>query len=202
MNHKDTIILFFGLALLKNSYLYDDEFGILYRMNLIDLILCLVLLVAVWNGWRRGFILQICSLVALVAAIWLAARFGGEAAALLRIESEYAEPAGFVVVLVVALIVISLLARLVRKVFHFAGFGMLDIVLGIIIAAVKYLLVVSVIFAAIDRLNADYSLIPRTTIESSHGYRPVRNISRQILPFVTWAAEQVEEVTQEVTKKE
>ena len=45
-------------------------------MNIIDLVLCLVLLLAVWNGWRRGLILQICSVVALVAAIYLAARYG------------------------------------------------------------------------------------------------------------------------------
>lgn len=164
-------------------------------MNVIDLILCLVLLIAVWNGWRRGFILQICSLGALVAAIWLAARFGSEAATLLRIQHEYAEPAGFVVVLIVALLLISLLARLVRKVFHFAGFGLLDTLLGIAIAITKYLLVVSVLMAAIDRLNTDYTFIPRQTIESSRGYRPVRDLSKQILPFVTWAAEQVGRTT-------
>lgn len=165
-------------------------------MNIIDLILCLVLLLALWNGWRRGFILQICSLVALVAAIWLAARFGGEAAILLHIEEAYAEPAGFVVVLVVALLLIALLARIVRKIFHFAGFGLLDTLLGIVVAAVKYLLVTSVIFAAIDRINVDYALIPAETISTSKGYRPVRNLSRQILPFITWAAEQVEQVSQ------
>lgn len=165
-------------------------------MNVIDLILCLVLLVAVWNGWRRGFILQICSLGALVAAIWLAARFGSEAAAMLRIDTDYAEPAGFVVVLVVALLVISLVARLVRKFFHFAGFGLLDTLLGIVVAAAKYLLVVSVLLAAIERFNTDYALIPKQTIEGSYGYRPVRNLSRQVLPFVAWAAEQVDQVTQ------
>ena len=162
-------------------------------MNIIDLVLCLVLLLAVWNGWRRGLILQICSLVALVAAIYLAARYGSMVAAWLHIEAEYAEPAGFVVVLVVAMLAIALLARVVRKIFHFAGFGLVDTLLGIVVAAVKYLLVVSVIFAAIDRINVDYSLIPESTITSSKGYRPVRNLSRQILPFLSWAAEQVEE---------
>ncbi len=165
-------------------------------MNVIDLIICLVLLVAVWNGWRRGFILQICSLAALVAAIWLAARFGGEVGALLHIEAQYAEPAGFVAVLVAALIVIALLARLVRKIFHFAGLGLLDVVLGVVVAAAKYLLVLSLAFAALDRLNVDYSLVPRTTIEGSRGYRPVRSLSQQVLPFVTWAVEQVEAVNE------
>ena len=45
-------------------------------MNTIDLIVCLVLALAVWNGWRKGFIVQAGSLVALVVGLWLALRFG------------------------------------------------------------------------------------------------------------------------------
>ena len=41
-------------------------------MNAVDLIVCLVLALAVWNGWRQGFILQVCSLAGIVAGIWLA----------------------------------------------------------------------------------------------------------------------------------
>ena len=55
-------------------------------MNILDLIICLVLALAVWNGWRRGFILQICSLAALIVALWLAARFASEVGAMLHIE--------------------------------------------------------------------------------------------------------------------
>ena len=52
-------------------------------MNTLDLIVCLVLALAVWNGWRQGFILQVCSLAGIVAGIWLAAQFGTRAVELL-----------------------------------------------------------------------------------------------------------------------
>ena len=45
-------------------------------MNTIDLIVCLILALAVWNGWRQGFVMQICSLAGIVAGIWLASRYG------------------------------------------------------------------------------------------------------------------------------
>ncbi len=160
-------------------------------MNVIDLIVCLVLLLALWNGWRRGFILQICSLLTLVVAVWLAARFGGEAARLLRIETDYAEAVGFVLILVAAMLLFALLARVVRKVFHFAGFGLLDTLLGVAVAMLKNLLITSLIFAAIERINVDHALIPAETISASKCYRPVRNLSRLVLPFVSWATEQV-----------
>ena len=161
-------------------------------MNIIDLLLCLVLLLAVWTGWKRGLILQICSLVALVAAIWLAARYGATIGALLHIQAEYTEAAGFIVVLVVAMLGITILARAVRKIFQFAGFGLADTLLGILVAAAKYLLIVSSLFAAIECINVDYSLIPKQVITSSKGYAPVRNISKQVLPFILRSAEQLE----------
>ncbi|MEG1611058.1 MAG: CvpA family protein, partial [Alistipes sp.] len=44
-------------------------------MNGIDFILYLVMAFAIWDGWRHGVILQLCSLAGLVAGIWLAGRY-------------------------------------------------------------------------------------------------------------------------------
>lgn len=163
-------------------------------MNVIDLLVCLVLLVALWNGWRRGFILQICSLAAIVVAIWLAARFGAAAGEALRIDPAYASAAGFTAVLVAAVLAVAVLARILRKLFRFAGFGLLDTLLGILVAVVKYVLLLSVLFAAIDRFNVDYALIPAETVASSRTWRPIRDLSHSLLPFAGWVSGQAEEV--------
>ena len=50
-------------------------------MNILDIIVWLALAVAVFNGWRKGFIGKLFSLAGLVGGIWLAlgygARYGG-----------------------------------------------------------------------------------------------------------------------------
>lgn len=159
-------------------------------MNVLDLIVCLVLAVAVWNGWRRGFILQVCSLAAIVVAIWLAARFGAAAGALLRLDPDHAAAAGFVAVLVLAVLAVSILARLLRGIFRFAGFGLPDILLGIALAVLKYLLLLGALFAAIDRINVDGALVPAETIASSRTFAPVRDLSRSLLPFAVRLTEE------------
>ncbi len=161
-------------------------------MNLIDLLVCLALAVAVWNGWRRGFILQICSLAALVAAIWLAARFGGAVGQRLGIESAYAPAAGFATVLVVVVLAVSILGRLVRGLFRFAGFGPLDTVLGIVVSILKWLLLLGALCAAVDRFDADRQLVSAETIETSVAWRPLRNLSHSLVPFVERIAEEAE----------
>lgn len=164
-------------------------------MNVIDLIVCLVLLVALWNGWRRGLILQLCSLAAIVVAVWLAARLGPAAVELLHIETEYASVVGFVAVFIAALLGLSVAARILRGIFRFAGFGLLDRVLGVVVAVVKYLLVLSVLFAALDRLNVDHALIPPQTTESSRTWAPIRDLSRSLLPFVDRVTEAASNLT-------
>ena len=151
-------------------------------MNTLDLIVCLVLALAVWNGWRQGFVVQICSLAGIVAGIWIAARFGAQVGGWLRLDDEVAAAGGLVV---------AIAGRVVRKVFHFAGLGVADTLLGIAVSVLKYLLVLSVLFSAFDALNEDYCLVGPRTIEQSKSYKPVRWLSESIFPFLEWVGERV-----------
>ena len=162
-------------------------------MNPIDLIIVLTLAVAVWIGWRRGFILQACSLAGLVVAIWIAMRCGAAVGGWLRLDPAIAAPGGFVAVFVAALVAVALGARLLRKVFRFAGFGVPDVVLGIAVAAVKFLLLLSVLFAAFDRFDADRKWVSRKTIETSWGYEPVKSFSERVFPLIEAFGERIPE---------
>ena len=153
-------------------------------MNTLDLIVCLVLALAVWNGWRQGFVVQICSLAGIVAGIWIAARFGAQVGGWLRLDDEVAAAGGFVTVLVAVILVVAIAGRVVRKVFHFAGLGVADTLLGIAVSVLKYLLV-------FDALNEDYCLVGPRTIERSKSYKPVRWLSESIFPFLEWVGERV-----------
>ena len=158
-------------------------------MNTLDLIVCLVLALAVWNGWRQGFVVQICSLAGIVAGIWIAARFGAQVGGWLRLDDEVAAAGGFVTVLVAVILVVAIAGRVVRKVFHFAGLGVADTLLGIAVSVLKYLLVLSVLFSAFDALNEDYCLVGPRAIEQSKSYKPVRWLSESIFPFLEWVGE-------------
>lgn len=160
-------------------------------VNAIDLIVYLVLALAVWSGWRRGFILQLCSLAGVVAGIWLASRFGAQAGEWLNFDEQIRTPAGFVVVLLATLLVVTVFGYALRKLFHFAGFGLPDSLLGAAVSVAKYLLLLSVLFSAFDRLNEDYTLVGAQTVERSKLYKPIMHLSQVVLPFVEWVGEQV-----------
>ena len=89
------------------------------------------------------------------------------------------------------ILLVAVAGRLVRKLCHFAGFGIADIVLGIAVSVLKYMLLLSVLFSAFDTLNEDYTLIGARTIEKSKSYKPVMRLSERIFPFLEWVGEQV-----------
>ncbi len=150
-----------------------------------------MLALAVWNGWRQGFVVQICSLAGIVAGIWLAARFGAQVGEWLRLDAEVAAAGGFVTVLVAVILVVAIAGRVVRKVFHFAGLGLADTLLGVSVSVLKYLLVLGVLFSMVDTLNRDYGLVEPQTIEQSRSYKPVRQLSESVLLFLDRVGEQV-----------
>lgn len=152
-------------------------------MNTIDLIVLLVLAVAVWNGWRKGFIVQVCSLLAIVAGLWCAAHYGYVVGEALRLDESVRSAGGFAVVLVGAVLAVAVAARAVRGVFRFAGLGTFDLVLGIAVSVFKYMLVLSALFAAFDKFNADYSLVSESAVASSKCYRPVLRLSEAVFPW-------------------
>ena len=79
---------------------------------------------------------------------WLGIRFGTEAGALLHLDEEFAAAGGFLAVFVVVLIAVAIVGRLLRKVFHFAGFGIPDHLLGVAVSAAKTLLILGLLFSA------------------------------------------------------
>ena len=153
-------------------------------MNAIDLVVCLLLLLALWHGWKQGFIVQVCSLAGILAGIWLASRYGAVVGGWLRLDEQFAAAGGFIALFVVVLIVVAILARLLRRLFRFAGLGAADVLLGVVVSLAKCLLALGVLFAAFDRLNGQYALVEERTLEQSISYQPVMHLSESLLPFV------------------
>lgn len=162
-------------------------------LNAIDIVTLLVLLWAVIAGWRRGVILQLCSLAGLGLSIYLAIHYGAAAGRALHFGDEWAVPGGFIVVALLTLIAVTLIGHLLRKIFHFAGLGVLDILLGILISLVKWLLLLSVLYTAFAALNRSTGLVEERSLRTSKSFYPVCHLSDFLLPSLNEMLELPEE---------
>lgn len=152
-------------------------------MNVFDIILYIALAWAVFNGWRRGLLLQLLSLVAVVAAFYLSVKYGAATGRALGMDEGAAAVAGFIIVFLAALVAVGVAGHLMRAVFRFAGLGAADVVLGVAFSVAKILLVMSVLYSWFGALNADYRWASRQTVEESRWLGPVSGLAERLTPY-------------------
>lgn len=152
-------------------------------MNIFDIIVYLSLAWAVFNGWRRGFLLQMLSLLAVVAALFFATQYGSELERILGIDIGVQGVVGFIVIFVAAMILIAVSGYVLRAVFRFAGLGAIDVLLGILFSVAKVALIVSVLFSWFDNANKSYEWASRECVAESRWYEPVNGITDKLTPY-------------------
>lgn len=144
-------------------------------MNIFDIVVFIIFLIAVFNGWRRGFAVQAFGLIAIILGLIAAARSGADVGAHLSIDPHYATICGFLIVFLCVVGVLLLAGRLLRRIFKFAGLGFFDVLLGIVLSVVKVALLLGVLCVIFDKFNAGAHIVPRESLESSITYRPLCN---------------------------
>lgn len=152
-------------------------------MNVFDIIVYVALAWGVFNGWRKGFLLQMLSLVAIVAAIYFGVMYGAYVGDFLGIESSMSGIVGFIIIFLAALLGITILAHMLRAVFRFAGLGIADVLLGIVFSLLKVGLIVGVLFAWFDTVNRNYDWASKQTVEESRWFKPITGLADKVTPY-------------------
>lgn len=152
-------------------------------MNVFDLIVYIALAWAVFNGWRRGFLLQLVSLVAVGAGLFLAIKYGAQAGEMMNMEGATASIAGFIVIFLASLVAVTIGGRMLRAVFRFSGLGMADVLLGILFSVLKVGMVVSVLFSWFATVNRNYTWVEKQTMEQSQWFEPVASVVDKVTPY-------------------
>ena len=142
-------------------------------MGIFDILVLIVALIALVNGWRKGLIIQGCSIAAIVCGVWLAASFGADAGAFLGIEPRYAKAAGFLLIFLLVLVLLSVVSRLVKKLFSFAGLGVVDSILGALLSVAKVAIVLGFACSAFDSLNSGLGLVDKSKLDKTIFFRPL-----------------------------
>ena len=164
-------------------------------MNVIDIIALAALAWAVFNGWRHGMIFQIGTLAGIIIGFWVAGRYGPAVGHALRIPDGFAPATGFAMLLIAVMILVALLARGIRRAFNFAGFGTLDIALGVVFSCIKMAVILCALFWILHLVNGpEYRLVPAQTLAESKLYQPILGVAEWFIPLFNSAADTVRDV--------
>lgn len=156
-------------------------------MNGLDIFFAVVLLWAVFNGWRRGFLKQLFSLAGVVIGIWITAKYGARVGTWIPGDPVYTTPAGYVLLLLVSMIGLGLLGRAVSGLFSLAGFGTLDVLLGVLLSVTKWAVLLGLLCYGFVKLDPEGKVLDGKYRTASRVFTPLSRIPVKVMPFVEQA---------------
>ena len=149
-------------------------------MNWLDWLLLVLIGLAAFKGFSRGFIIELASLVALVAGIWAGVHFSDKVTGMLGLEVQNSALA-FLVTFVVVLLAVHLLARFMTTLIDMAQLSLPNKLAGVLFGALRSVFTLSILL----NILAGYGkgeLPPKPVVDGSALYGPMLATAPMIVP--------------------
>jgi len=161
-------------------------------MNIIDIVLLIVFAWFAYQGFKKGFVIELASLVALILGIYAAIYFSSYAEYFLvnslNMDNDYIPVTSFVITFIVVVIVVYALGRILEKLIKMVALGFLNKLAGGAFGILKAAVFISIFFLILNHYNINF--ISAEKKDNSLIYSPVEEIA----PFI-WS--QLDELNDE-----
>jgi len=156
-------------------------------MQVIDIVMVVFAGLMMILGFRKGLIISLASLVALILGIYAAVYFSNFAGEILHstfdISSTYLPVISFVVTFLAVLIGVLLIGKLIEKMVDVVGIGFLNHLAGAVLGLVKSILILSVIFFVITIADPNQKLITPKAKQESLFYKHIASVFPTIMSW-------------------
>lgn len=158
-------------------------------MNIFDIVLLVFILIGSLRGLWNGFFVTLASFISVLVGIYIAIKFSSFTADVLRSNIaknwEHLEIIAFAITFIVIVVSITLLAKIFSKIADFSGLGIFNKLLGGLLGLLKTILILSVMLHFFQKVNQNYSLVAKETLDTSLLYQPISEISDVIFPTLS-----------------
>ncbi len=157
-------------------------------MNFIDIVFAILLGFALYKGVKNGLFVEVASLLALVVGIFLAIKFSLFTAnviqSVISVNEKYIQIIAFAVTFLFVVLTIHLSAKILTKIFDFAFLGWINKLAGAVFSMLKTILAISVLIFLFEKVNLNYALVSKETLDKSVLYNPVKDIAKSMYPTI------------------
>lgn len=164
-------------------------------MSFVDIIILIPLGLAVFKGYRNGFIVELTMLVALFLGILAGIYFSDLVSEWLissgGLNPAYTHAISFALIFIGVLILMRLLAKVVQKVAESLALGFFNRILGAAFGLLKAAFLISVILYLINQVDPRHSIIGEKTREKSVLMKPLAALAPALIPKMKSVAEKL-----------
>jgi membrane protein required for colicin V production len=155
-------------------------------MNYLDIVIILPLLLGIFKGFKRGFVIEAASLISLLLATYGAVKLSDYVAAVLvekyQFDTQFLPVFSFLIVFISIVILVHLLARVLQGFLQLAMLGTVNRIFGAVFCCLKYAMIVSVLLYLLNFFNEDEWLLTKEKKAESFLYQPLSEMSVTLVP--------------------
>ena len=150
-------------------------------INFLDIVIIIPLLLFAWQGYKRGLIIEVATLAALILGLFFAFYFSDYAANLLNehfnIDEKYIAALSFIVTFIVVVFTVVAIGKILQKIIDIILLGFLNKAAGAVFGIVKGALILSILLLIINYFDSNQKLIKEEYKESSIFYEPIASFA-------------------------
>ena len=155
-------------------------------MSFIDIAIILLLVVAIWRGFKKGFILELFTFLALFIGLYAGIHFSDFMANLLRenvgMTSEYVPVIAFTIVFLAIGAMVYFGGKALEKVIKVVQLSLLNKLLGIFFSLAKTVFILGGIILLMESYDEKSDFISNESKEGSVLYNPIKNFTTATIP--------------------
>jgi membrane protein required for colicin V production len=155
-------------------------------MNYLDIILIILLGLAALRGLKKGLILELATLVALVLGVLAGFYLSDFVSGLLEkgfdYHGKYINIISFIIIFIVVIVLVRLLARVIEKAVKAIALGFLNKLGGAIFSVLKTAFILSVLIYFMDRFDENKRIIKPEARSNSLLFSLVQKLAPAFIP--------------------
>lgn len=160
-------------------------------MNIVDIIVSLILLYSLWQGWSSGVLVQLSGIIGLVAGTWAAYRFTDVVEVWMKIDPTY-HIGVFIAVLLAVLIGVIILCQLATRLLESGGLSLPIKLAGAVASALKFALIMALALKVVLIVNRENEFFDIKYLEQARAYEPITKIANYVFPYITQLYQQIQ----------
>ena len=157
-------------------------------MSFIDIVLGLLLLYGLFKGVQNGLLVELASILALIAGLYGAIHFSYIVGNYLATHWDWNERTmsllSFIITFFIIVIAVVMAGKLLTKIAEFAMLGLLNKIAGGLFGALKVAIILGALLIFLESVNKNLRLINEDTKSESVLYEPLRNIGDLVFSTV------------------
>ncbi len=160
-------------------------------MNYLDILLLIPIIIGGWRGFKKGFVIEVFTLLALLVGIYAGIHFSDYMATILKenigLNSEYLPPIAFTITFLLVGAMVYFAGKMIEKALKIVALGTINKFAGLVFGIVKVIFILSASLVILESYDEKGNFIPTNLKTKSLLYEPVKNTALTTIPALKYS---------------